>query len=126
MSGGHRVFVYGTLKRGGSNHAYMAGQMFCGEARTAAGFCLIHLGNYPGLIASPEDREGVMGEVWLVDGDCLTRLDELEGVNEGLYRREHVPLQAPFESVEVDTYIYAGSSLGRTVVAGGNWKVSQT
>ena len=29
------LFVYGTLKRGGSNHAHLAGQKFLGPARTA-------------------------------------------------------------------------------------------
>ena len=28
------VFVYGTLKRGGSNHAFLQGQQFLGEGRT--------------------------------------------------------------------------------------------
>ncbi|TAG31979.1 MAG: hypothetical protein EAZ36_02825, partial [Verrucomicrobia bacterium] len=31
----HLVFVYGTLKRGGSNHAFMVGQRFIGLARHA-------------------------------------------------------------------------------------------
>jgi len=35
-----RIFVYGTLKRGGRNHHFMAGQQFVGEARTAPGYTL--------------------------------------------------------------------------------------
>jgi gamma-glutamylcyclotransferase (GGCT)/AIG2-like uncharacterized protein YtfP len=55
----------------------------------------------------------------------LARLDELEGVAEGLYRRERVPLQPPFDQEDVDTYIYAGSTLGRAIVPNGHWDVSR-
>ena len=42
-----RVFVYGTLKRGGSNHSFLAGQRYLGPARTPPGFTLHSLGDYP-------------------------------------------------------------------------------
>src|SRR5689334_7669355 len=96
------VFVYGTLKRGGSNHPYLAGQSFVGEARTVPGFRLYELSGFPGMIAMPSDREGVAGEVWSVDAAALEQLDALEGVDEGLYRREPVPLVAPFADKTVE------------------------
>ena len=40
VAGMTAVFTYGTLKRGGSNHALMAGQTFLGAARTAPGYTL--------------------------------------------------------------------------------------
>ena len=125
MGGRQQVFVYGTLKRGGSNHAFMAGQTFCGEARTVPGYRLIHLGDFPGMVSAAEDREGVSGEVWLVSADTLARLDELEGISEGLYRRERIQLEAPFGNQEVETYIYAGSTSGRAIVSGGKWNVAE-
>lgn len=82
------LFVYGTLKRGGANHGWLEGQAFLGEARTSPGFTLYSLGEYPGLVADPSDREGVSGELWLVDDACLARLDAFEGVPEKLYARE--------------------------------------
>lgn len=84
----HLVFVYGTLKRGGSNHGRLAGQTFLGVARVGHGATLYSLGEYPGLVYSPEDRVGVTGELWTVDDAALADLDELEGVAEGLYVRE--------------------------------------
>lgn len=87
-AGGALLFVYGTLKRGGANHGWMAGQRFLGEARSAPGFTLYSLGEYPGLVAEADDREGVIGELWLVDAPALARLDAFEGVPEGLYARE--------------------------------------
>lgn len=118
---GQLVFVYGTLTRGGTNHALMKGQVFRGTARSAPGFRLIHLGTYPGLIAYPEDRDGVLGEVWTVDAPGLARLDELEGVNEGLYRRGLIPLMPAFDQAEVQTYFYLLPTTGLRHIDGGRW-----
>ena len=107
------MFVYGTLKRGGSNHACLAGQAFVGDARTAPGFRLYELDGYPGMVPEAGDRDGVFGEVWEVDAVCLSHLDALEGVGEGLYLRTRVPLLPPFADQPVETYLYARSVVGR-------------
>jgi gamma-glutamylaminecyclotransferase len=121
MSSEKLVFVYGTLKRGGTNHRYLAGQTFVGEARTVAGFQLYQLSGYPGMVAenSPQ-AEGVTGEVWSIDAATLRRLDQLEGLAEGLYRREPIPLLPPFDERVVETYLYAQSVLGRRAL-GCTW-----
>jgi gamma-glutamylcyclotransferase (GGCT)/AIG2-like uncharacterized protein YtfP len=112
------IFVYGTLKRGGSNQHYLAGQKFIGEAHTTPGFRLFDLGQYPGMIAKADDRDGVSGEVWAVEADCLDHLDLLEGIAEGLYRRELVPLLPPFADQKVEGYIYARSVEGLRDIGG--------
>lgn len=89
---GALLFVYGTLKRGGSNHGWLEGQIVLGPASTAPGFTLYSLGKYPGLVADAADRDGVVGELWSVDAACLARLDAFEGVPEGLYVRERARL----------------------------------
>jgi gamma-glutamylcyclotransferase (GGCT)/AIG2-like uncharacterized protein YtfP len=119
-SAGHLIFVYGTLKRGCGNHRHLAGQIFLGEARTAPGFQLYLLDGYPGMIARSDDREGVAGEVWSIDDPTLARLDALEGIGEGLYRREPVPLLAPFSDRVVEAYFYAQSVEGRPAI-GSVW-----
>ena len=101
---GTLLFVYGTLKRGCSNHRYMAGQTWIGPARTEPGFRLVDLGGYPAIVASPQDRDGVAGEVWSVDAEGLKRLDAFEGVHEGLYRRASIRLLPPFADQAVDAY----------------------
>lgn len=115
------VFVYGTLKRGSSNHHHMAGQVFIGEARTAAGFTLYGLEGYPGMVAETSDKEGVSGEVWSVDEAGLYGLDLLEGTAEGLYRRDAVPLRAPFSNERVEAYLYLGDLRGRPRL-GSTWE----
>jgi gamma-glutamylaminecyclotransferase len=113
------VFVYGTLKRGGGNHAFMAGQEFVGEARTTAAYPLYELSGYPGMQAA-DGHAGVTGEVWSVDDGCLARLDELEGVSEGLYSRGPVSLLAPFADRTVEGYLYLKSVDGRRLL-GDTW-----
>jgi gamma-glutamylcyclotransferase (GGCT)/AIG2-like uncharacterized protein YtfP len=115
------IFVYGTLKRGGSNNHYFAGQTFVGEARTAPGYSLFELAGYPGMVPQADDTAGVLGEVWAIDDARLPQLDELEGTDEGLYRRAPVPLQPPFAGQSVETYFYARNTAGRRKL-GAEWR----
>src|SRR5689334_8617863 len=100
------LFIYGTLKRGGSNHAFLAGQHFLGPARTVPGFALYSLGDYPGMVRAPGDTAGVTGELWVVDDACLAELDRLEGLDEGLYERVEVRLSPIPRAVTAQTYLY--------------------
>lgn len=120
MSASRLIFVYGTLKRGGSNHHFLADQVFVGAARTAPGFRLHDLGGYPGMVPHAGDRDGVAGEIWEVDDACLRRLDGLEGLAEGLYRRARVPLLPPFADRGSEGYLYARSVAGHRDI-GGTW-----
>lgn len=115
------VFVYGTLKRGGSNHGFLADQQFLGEAHTPAGFRLIDLGEYPGLVPAPNASTRVVGEVWCVTPAALAQLDALEGTAEGLYRREPIALSPPFNAQPVETYFYNRDITGRPEIPNGVW-----
>ena len=116
-----RVFVYGTLKRKGRNHRFLAGQQFLGEARTACGYTLYSLGDYPGMVRSANPAHLVTGEVWDVDAACLAGLDKLEGLEEGLYAREAITLTPPFDDQAVDTYLYLRNLEGRPAL-GSVWR----
>lgn len=98
------IFVYGTLKRDGSNHSYMHGQRFVGEALTAPYFRLYDLGGYPGMVADANQGLNIQGEVWEVDAEALKRLDELEDIEGGEYAREVIPMLAPYDSTPVEGY----------------------
>lgn len=129
----HLVFVYGTLKRGGSNHHWMTGQRFLGDARLAPGHALYSLGDYPGLVAEPGATERVRGELWAVDEAGLAGLDELEGVADGLYARVGVELVEAPEHVAKDpaalarvrTYLYLRDITGRPRL-GESWPPPRT
>lgn len=116
------VFVYGTLKRHGSNYRFLAGQQFVSEAQTTGGYTLYALGDYPGMVKSENTDSFVTGEIWKVDGQCLAQLDVLEGLAEGLYAREIIKLAAPFEGEKIQTYVYSRSVEG-CLPLGSTWKV---
>jgi gamma-glutamylcyclotransferase (GGCT)/AIG2-like uncharacterized protein YtfP len=99
------LFVYGTLKRGQPRHRYLAGQAFVGGAVTRPFYRMFNVGEYPALIRHPEGRS-IEGELWVVDGPCLSSLDRVEGCDVGLYARQTVELLAPFEGLPAVTYLY--------------------
>ncbi|MEY2878064.1 MAG: hypothetical protein RLZZ15_444 [Verrucomicrobiota bacterium] len=114
------LFVYGTLKHGCSNHAQLAGAEFVGPARTPPGFRLHDLGGFPGLAPHADDRDGVVGEVWRVDGAGLARLDRFEGVAEGLYARRPIALLPPFAGEKIAAYLPVAPPVGRRDL-GAEW-----
>lgn len=122
------IFVYGTLKTGGVNHAQMAGQRFAGPAKLVPGFTLYSLGEYPGLVVDPLARDGVTGEIWAVDSTALDRLDAFEGVDKGLYARVPAPLAtwaealSSTESKRVWMYLYRRGIEGRVRI-GDTWPI---
>ena len=99
------IFVYGSLKRGYALHHILEGQAFRGLARTCRLYRIFDLGSYPGLVDWPEGL-AVEGEVYEVDTECLKRLDEAEGVDEGLYARRAIKLQSPFEEFEASAWFW--------------------
>jgi len=81
------VFVYGTLKRGQSNHHWLSGARWQGEV-ALAGLVLHDLGPFPMAV---EGEGTVRGELYAVDAAGLARLDVLEG-HPRLYNRLIRPL----------------------------------
>jgi len=78
------IFVYGTLRRGGSNHFRMEGAEFL-SAATANGR-LYRIDWYPGLVLDAA-ADGVTGEIYQVSPGMLDELDRFEGPE---YRRVRV------------------------------------
>jgi gamma-glutamylcyclotransferase (GGCT)/AIG2-like uncharacterized protein YtfP len=74
------VFVYGTLRRGGSNHFRMAGAEFV-TAGTITGR-MYRINWYPGLVLDPAGDE-IHGEVYSVGPELLAALDVFEGISAG-------------------------------------------
>jgi gamma-glutamylcyclotransferase (GGCT)/AIG2-like uncharacterized protein YtfP len=113
------LFFYGTLKRGGRNHHFLAGQTFLGEAHTLPRYRLYDLGPHPALVEA-EHGAVVRGEVWAVDAATLARLDEFEGVPDWFDRR---PIQLADAPAGAEAYFYRGDvTSGRD--CGGVWPPS--
>lgn len=102
------LFVYGSLKRGYELHSELHEQQFVAEAHTAPEYRLFDIGRYPGMVKVASEGLSVKGELYRVSQQCLQRLDEVEGVDEGLYLRTCIPLwQPPCSDLEpVWTYLY--------------------
>ncbi|MBM4001046.1 MAG: gamma-glutamylcyclotransferase [Planctomycetes bacterium] len=113
------LFVYGTLKRGHCRHGLIASQEFVGPARTCPCYRMVHCGSYPGLIESTEGI-AIEGELWRVAPRLIGELDNVEGVDIGLYERRGVRLDAPHEGLAAESYFYARDSR-RLPDAGACW-----
>ena len=74
------VFVYGTLRRGGSNDFRMAGAEFISPGTIMGRMYRIDW--YPGLVLDGSGDE-IRGEVYSVGPDLLADLDMFEGLSAG-------------------------------------------
>lgn len=72
------LFVYGTLKRGGSNSVLMSDCNYIGDAVLAQNTTLYTNGFFPMMVESSE-KSNVKGELYEVPDDTLDSLDHLEG-----------------------------------------------
>lgn len=110
----HRVFVYGTLKKGIHNHRLLVSSDFIGNAYTLDTFKMFHVGFPVIKFSDHPDAKSVYGEVYDVDDETLKRLDSLE--SEGsMYDRKQINVviddAGPFSGDTVDTnvHIYVGN-----------------
>ncbi|WP_243028699.1 gamma-glutamylcyclotransferase family protein [Thermus albus] len=123
-----RVFVYGTLKRGGRNHPLVEGLVVKVLPGQVEGFSLYHLAEgpgrpypYPGMVPG-EGR--VYGEVLFLPQGTLPLLDALE--EEGVeYRRVQVLVETEEGPLLAWTYLYLGELEGALRLPGGVWPPSQ-
>lgn len=119
----YTVFVYGTLRKGESNHSIIE------EANLKEKHCwttgeLYDTGaGYPALFQSGEGV--VYGELYEVDDKLLARIDVLEGFQEGrkanLYERVIQPIETPHKQYKAITYIMNTTSSSFQRIATGDW-----
>ncbi len=116
-----RVFVYGTLLAGESNHRHLAYARLVGEAQTRPEFTLYDLGFYPGMV-----RVGtcvILGEIYEVDEPTLAALDRLEA-HPRFYRRTAIELAS---GDEVETYLLTVQQVAdRPTIPGGSWRARKS
>jgi len=73
------LFVYGSLKKGFSNHHLLKKAEFKKQCKTGEKFALINLGYYPALIEKPcYQVEGELYEIRDDDEETLKAIDKLE------------------------------------------------
>lgn len=111
-----RLFVYGTLLTGEHNHHLMGGLSPVGTATTEPVYSLLDMGGYPAVVEG--GQTAIVGELYDVDAETLSRLDILEDVPE-LYLR----VTATVAGDSVELYVlrpeHAG---GGTPIPRGDWR----
>lgn len=117
------VFVYGTLRKGGSNHSRMGASAFLGAGRISGKMYRIDW--YPALVCGGDTS--VKGELYLVGEGDLAALDAFEGITpEAEEQREYhrVKAQVTLESGEThDAWVWewAGGVGGAQPLDGDDW-----
>jgi gamma-glutamylaminecyclotransferase len=89
----HRLFIYGTLKKGFPNHDhYMQSARKLGKYQTVEKYPLVLYGEryVPCMLNCPGDGHHVEGELYEVDDGCLKRIDALERIQESDGYRRYV------------------------------------
>jgi gamma-glutamylcyclotransferase (GGCT)/AIG2-like uncharacterized protein YtfP len=117
------VFVYGTLRRGGSNHFRMDGAEFIGGGSIAGK--IFRIDWYPALVLGGQCA--VMGELYHVHAEQLRALDVFEGIvpSEGKsreYRRVKVEVAlASGEKESAWVWEWIGSLSAAVALDTGDW-----
>ena len=81
-----KVFVYGTLKKGGALHGHLENAKFVKEEELS-GFEMFNVGWFPAIVKTDNKDSKVKGEVYEVDDNLMSTLDMVEGYPD-LYQKE--------------------------------------
>ncbi|MGA7953953.1 MAG: gamma-glutamylcyclotransferase family protein [Gloeobacterales cyanobacterium] len=121
------LWAYGTLRHGESNHHLLMGCSFMGMA-CYPGLLFSVKGHYP--IFQPDQTQGgeaVIGEIYQIKPDLWSRLDELEGIEEGYYRRASFPISPAIVPGEAQLLVYVVGPLLQSfcreeyLISSGDW-----
>jgi gamma-glutamylcyclotransferase (GGCT)/AIG2-like uncharacterized protein YtfP len=115
----HLVFVYGTLRRGGlrAMSVRFPEAKFIADAKVSGS--LYDLGPHPGVLLN-ESNSAVTGEVYEVDDELLSKLDDMEASSN--YLRKQV--ETSVGSQRRMCWIYEPNSEfypSRTLITSGDW-----
>ena len=119
------VFVYGTLRRNESNHAFMNGAELVSEKAYLFGQLWDTGCGYPAVVLAKQSK--VYGELYLVNPAKLRRLDALEGYvgpkGPNHYERVKQTVYTEDRSCSAYVYIYTRPPAGGARIESGDWKV---
>lgn len=122
-----RIFVYGSLRRGEYNHqgAFASGVQHVADGRIK-GAILHSLGAYPCIVASKNDADTVVGEVYDLADDTFNWVERME-LGAGYIRRpvevdSHNNIAEDGEGpIQAEAYFYPYPPTYGHVVASGDW-----
>lgn len=94
------LFVYGTLRAGGSNHFRLDGGRMLGSGVVKGR--LYRVDWYPALFLDP-DGDSVIGDLVEIPRDILAALDEFEGLE---YQRVRVTVMPTHGSATIEAWVW--------------------
>ena len=116
-----RIFVYGTLKKGGKNHFFLQDSKFI-RYETLKGYSIYDIKHGFPLMFKTEENSKVYGEVYEIDSDTLMRIDGLE--NEGRFYERVNDSKLDYEYyVTMDRKRYEENYYTLDKIESGIWKV---
>ncbi|MGB3182352.1 MAG: gamma-glutamylcyclotransferase family protein [Cyclobacteriaceae bacterium] len=112
------IFVYGTLRVGGSHHHLLGEATVINKSYSLPGHCMYSAGWYPVVVADQDSPHQVVGDIIGIQADLIPKLDVYEG-NEFSRKLIEIPqLKQPVwvyvlkDSEDVSSY---------KAVPGGDW-----
>lgn len=96
------IAVYGTLKKGESNHRILGDSAFIGSGYTPYSYYMLNLGYYPAII---QGNHSIHCEVYEISSLTLAALDRLEG-HPNYYKREVVKILLDDSEEPISAEIY--------------------
>lgn len=110
-----KVFVYGSLRRGGALNGILDGSEFVNISKTVPAYSLYSLGAFPALVA--EGETAVVGEIYEVTPETRSYLDRVEG-HPHMYVRTPITLDC---GTEVEVYLFPYAPRANELVESGDW-----
>lgn len=124
LQNGIYVMVYGTLREGGGNHAFLESAVRL-QNLELAGFRMVSLGAFPAVHPASEANT-IQTELYEVDANTFAQLDQLEGYP-SFYDRKQIAVELD-NGARLSAWLYimaAEKLVSRPALTGGDWLAHQ-
>ena len=117
------IFVYGTLRRGGRlGHVLGKDQLYFDDPIRVEGLQMRAVSkSFPAVRQTGRTEDVVTGELYSVSGTMIRRLDQIEDVGGGMYRRVQIDVG---EGLEAWVYVWGVNEKmwqAAPVITSGDW-----
>lgn len=123
-----KMFVYGSLKKGGKYHSYLDEATLFAEHAVANGVIYDSGLGYPAAVLSEPGK--ITGEIYDIPEELWPALDDLEGYTGGaetdLFDKVTATVESNGDEIEAIVYVAKDPKLLKTKVPGGVWDVSHS
>lgn len=118
----HKVFVYGTLRKGFHNNYLLSTSKMIGNAETIDKYTLVAAG-IP-FVNSTKETSTIKGEVYEVSDNVLATLDRLEGYNENSNNNwyERKLINVSIDGNLDEAFIYFNDNESGVLIESGDYK----